>query len=312
MDSGLSINHHDAVISSEKSIVYAAMPVGKDATTYNMKHQNRGQALIFINVDSKLEETAAIDVKNFEMMCTAFGILVRKPYKFKERMDINRIFDAFAKEDHKGEDCVLVFFITCEERLASIESKHSPYRYEGYILPQLFPDECPTLAGLTTFYHFGVQSHTMISVTQDGGATAPPSDVILRSDTIVPPLYNKVYCKNTARPTEAKDIGEPKYENQDGNVNTSYKIPVPTDFLIVYNTSPAVPVPAPGSVFYECFSEFCMSLKEMKTDSEDYDLLSLLTGTIDAISRDAPQESIPMWTSTLIREVCFFPSEKSE
>ncbi|XP_067005819.2 caspase-1 isoform X2 [Anabrus simplex] len=287
MDSGLSINHHDAVISSEKSIVYAAMPVGKDATTYNMKHQNRGQALIFINVDSKLEETAAIDVKNFEMMCTAFGILVRKPYKFKERMDINRIFDAFAKEDHKGEDCVLVFFITCEERLASIER-------------------------LTTFYHFGVQSHTMISVTQDGGATAPPSDVILRSDTIVPPLYNKVYCKNTARPTEAKDIGEPKYENQDGNVNTSYKIPVPTDFLIVYNTSPAVPVPAPGSVFYECFSEFCMSLKEMKTDSEDYDLLSLLTGTIDAISRDAPQESIPMWTSTLIREVCFFPSEKSE
>ncbi|XP_067005820.2 caspase-1 isoform X3 [Anabrus simplex] len=276
MDSGLSINHHDAVISSEKSIVYAAMPVGKDATTYNMKHQNRGQALIFINVDSKLEETAAIDVKNFEMMCTAFGILVRKPYKFKERMDINRIFDAFAKEDHKGEDCVLVFFITCEERLASIESKHSPYRYEGYILPQLFPDECPTLAGKPKLIFF------------------------------------QVYCKNTARPTEAKDIGEPKYENQDGNVNTSYKIPVPTDFLIVYNTSPAVPVPAPGSVFYECFSEFCMSLKEMKTDSEDYDLLSLLTGTIDAISRDAPQESIPMWTSTLIREVCFFPSEKSE
>lgn len=186
--------------SGGKYITVAKMPTERYASEYNMKHKNRGMALIF-NHESfdipSLKDRAGTNV-DCENLCNSlkklhFNVHVYKDLKLKQ---IQYYVSEAAQTDHTDNDCILVAILSHGE-LGYIYAKDAQYKLDT-IWQYFTPTNCPTLAGKPKLFFIQACQGDRL----DGG--------VLLSKT-----------------TET-----------DGESSMSYKIPIHADFLIAYSTIP--------------------------------------------------------------------------
>ncbi|CAL8096745.1 unnamed protein product [Orchesella dallaii] len=126
----------------------AVMPVGRDSEVYNMRHPNRGKAVIFNHM--KFEngqstrhgtETDEQKLKNC-LLRLGFEVFVHRDLK---RLEIMDVLHELRKEDHSDSDCLLIVVLSHGEK-NKIYCSDSEYKPE-MLWDSFTADVCPTLAG---------------------------------------------------------------------------------------------------------------------------------------------------------------------
>lgn len=127
------------------------MPVGWNASEYNMRHRRRGHAVIFNHDVFETKhyaprEGSKIDVNNLcEKLCSLqFDVTVHDNLEYSEIRDT---ISKLAAADHSDADCVAVIVMTHGEN-GLLAPRDSSILYKVDLLWQPFTaDKCPTLAG---------------------------------------------------------------------------------------------------------------------------------------------------------------------
>lgn len=179
--------------------VTAKMTVERYAVEYNMKHKNRGIAMIFNheNFDiPSLKSRAGTNV-DCENLCQSlklldFEVIVHKDLKLKE---IQYYIDEVSRLDHADNDCILISILSHGE-LGYIYAKDVQYKLDS-IWNYFTANNCPSLAGKPKLFFIQACQGDRL----DGGV------VLAKTET-------------------------------DGESTMSYKIPIHADFLIAYSTIP--------------------------------------------------------------------------
>lgn len=178
----------------------ARMTTDRHAAEYNMRHKNRGLALIFNHEHFEVPTLKSragtnVDCENLARCLKQldFDVTIYKDCRFKE---LQRIIESAAHQNHSDNDCILVAILSHGE-MGYIYAKDTQYKLESIWNP-FTAHNCPTLAGKPKL--FFIQA--------------------CQGDRLDPGVTMK-------RATET-----------DGESSMSYKIPVHADFLIAYSTIP--------------------------------------------------------------------------
>ncbi|GBP54569.1 hypothetical protein EVAR_33038_1 [Eumeta japonica] len=178
----------------------AKMPVDRNAAYYNMKHKNRGMAIIFNHEHFDIHSLKSrvgtnVDCDSFAKVLKTLGFTVTVLHNLRAG-EINSYISQTADMDHTDNDCILIAVLTHGE-MGMLYAKDTHYKPEN--LWQYFTaDKCPTLAGKPKLFFVQACQGDKL----DGGVT----------------LSNR---------TET-----------DGASSAVYRIPVHADFLIVFSTVP--------------------------------------------------------------------------
>lgn len=176
------------------------MPVERHAAEYNMRHPNRGYALIFNhenfeNQTLKARAGTNVDAENLakELRNLRFQVTIYRDFRLKE---MHSKIEEMAAMDHSQNDCILIAILSHGE-LGYIYAKDIQYKLDNIWSP-FVANRCPTLAGKPKLFFIQACQGDQL----DGGV----SMVSNRTET---------------------DSG-----------GSSYKIPTHADFLIAYSTIP--------------------------------------------------------------------------
>lgn len=175
------------------------MPVERYATEYNMKHLNRGHALIFnhetYDIPSlKSRAGTNVDCENLSQTLQKlhFDVQIYKDLRLK---DIQYNIEEISKIDHSNNDCILIAILSHGE-LGYIYARDCQYKLD-VIWNNFTATKCPSLAGKPKLFFIQACQGDQLD-----------SGIVLH-------------------PTET-----------DGDSQMSYKIPIHADFLIAYSTIP--------------------------------------------------------------------------
>lgn len=185
----------------------AMAPAKKNATHYNMEHKERGLALIFNHenfsgLQRNLQSSPrTVDCVNFKNTLESLGFEVHI-HSDCTVSEINQVILEVALDNHSDRDCLFIAVLSYGQN-AYLYARDGVFNLDSLWTP-FFADNCPTLAGK-------------------------------------PKIFFIHASKPNARHCDSLDNAKYK-ETETGNSKTlhinSYKIPVITDFLIVYSTSP--------------------------------------------------------------------------
>ena len=256
------------------------MPVGRHATEYNMRHPNRGFALIFNheffdNQTLKARAGTNVDAENLAAVLRnlRFDVQIFKDYKLKE---MHSKIEEYAALDHSQNDCILIAILSHGE-LGYIFAKDIQYKLDNIWSP-FVANRCPTLAGKPKLFFIQACQGDQL----DGGVT----------------LVNRT-------------------ETDSGGSSMSYKIPTHADFLIAYSTIPGFYSwrnTTKGSWFMQCLCE------QLRKNGKNFDILTLLTFVCQSVAFDYEsntpdcvtmhqQKQIPCITTMLTRLLRFHDRE---
>lgn len=178
----------------------ARMTTERHASEYNMKHKNRGIALIFNHEHFEIPTLKAragtnVDCENLSTTLKQldFDVTIHKDCKLR---DLVRHIEAVSLLDHSDSDCILIAILSHGE-LGYIYARDVQYKLDT-LWHYFTSNNCPTLAGKPKL--FFIQA--------------------CQGDRLDPGITMQ-------RATET-----------DGESSMSYKIPVHADFLIAYSTIP--------------------------------------------------------------------------
>lgn len=254
----------------------ARMPTERHAIEYNMRHKNRGIALIFNHehfevptLKSRMGTNVDCDKLARVLKQLNFEVIVHQDCKLK---DLMRHIEWAASQDHCDNDCILVAILSHGE-LGYIYARDTQYKLEN-IWSYFTAQHCPTLAGKPKLF--------FIQACQ--GDRLDPGVTMKRMQT-----------------------------ETDGESSMSYKIPVHADFLIAYSTIPGFYSwrnTNRGSWFMQ---SLCA---ELATNGKRLDILTLLTFVcqrvavdFESCTPDTPdmhqQKQIPCITTMLTRILRF-------
>ncbi|XP_055383910.1 caspase-like [Condylostylus longicornis] len=254
----------------------AKMPVERYAAEYNMKHDNRGLAIIFNheNFDIPSLKSRAgtnVDCENLfrALKQLAFEVHVYKDKKLKE---IQYIIEQISRKDHTDNDCILIAILSHGE-FGYIYARDVQYKLDS-IWHYFTAVNCPTLAGKPKLFFIQACQGDQL----DAGIT------LTKTET-------------------------------DGEISDtmSYKIPIHADFLIAYSTIPGYYSwrnTTKGSWFMQ---SLCT---ELDLHGKRYDILTLLTFVCQRVALDFEsntpdcptmhqQKQIPCITTMLTRILRF-------
>ncbi|CAD6992395.1 caspase [Ceratitis capitata] len=255
----------------------ASMVTDRHAAEYNMRHKNRGLALIFNheNFDVPTLKSRAgtnVDCENLARVLKQldFDVKIFKDCSFHK---LKQHIEWASQQDHKDNDCILVAVLSHGE-LGYIYAKDVQYKLDQ-IWSYFTPQHCPTLAGKPKL--FFIQA--------------------CQGDRLDP----GVMMRRTTR-TET-----------DGESSMSYKIPLHADFLIAYSTIPGYYSwrnTTRGSWFMQ---SLCA---ELAANGKRLDMLTLLTFVCQRVAVDFEsctpdnpemhqQKQIPCITTMLTRILRF-------
>ncbi|KAH8282972.1 hypothetical protein KR054_011228 [Drosophila jambulina] len=175
------------------------MVTERRATEYNMKHKNRGRALIFNHMycdNLEPRKGTDVDCKNFkkELKRLDFQVDIYQDYRYEQ---IKKTIKEAASQNHSDNDCILVAVLSHGKK-GYIHAKDTSYQVEKLWYP-FTSDKCPSLAGK-------------------------------------PKLFFIQACQGK-RVMDATTFTACSIESYDDSW-TSYTIPVHADFLIAYSTIP--------------------------------------------------------------------------
>lgn len=262
--------------SSQAGKTVPKMVTARRASEYNMRHKNRGRALIFNHMhfdDKNPRKGTEVDCENLNRELARLGFQVTTYHDFSY-LDIMGTIQEAAAQDHSDSDCILVAVLTHGEH-GYLHARNCQYRVESIWSP-FTADKCPTLAGKPKLF--------FIQACQ-----GQQFDEGIR-------LQHTAQCYGT-----------------DGDSSSSYKISVHADFLIAYSTISGFfswRNPEKGSWFIQ---SLCAELAE---NGEQLDLLTLLTFVCQRVAiefesntPDNPQshgkKQVPCITSMLTRILRF-------
>ncbi|XP_068155873.1 caspase [Drosophila tropicalis] len=255
----------------------AKMATERHAAEYNMKHKQRGMALIFnhehFDVPTlKSRAGTNVDCDNLTRVLKQldFEVTVYKDCRYK---DILRTVEFAASQNHKDNDCILVAILSHGE-MGYIYAKDTQYKLDN-IWSYFTANHCPTLAGKPKLFFIQACQGDRL----DAGVTM-----------------------QRAGHTET-----------DGDSSMSYKIPIHADFLIAYSTIPGFYSwrnTTRGSWFMQ---SLCA---ELAANGKRLDILTLLTFVcqrvavdFESCTPDTPemhqQKQIPCITTMLTRILRF-------
>ncbi|XP_065371216.1 caspase [Calliphora vicina] len=254
----------------------AIMPTDRHAVEYNMRHKNRGLALIFNHEHFmvptlKSRSGTNVDCDNLArcLKQLEFDVKIHKDYTLGE---IKRQIEWAASQDHTNSDCILVAILSHGE-MGFIYAKDTQYKLDS-IWHYFTAQHCRSLAGKPKL--FFIQA--------------------CQGDRLDPGVTMKRAVTQT-----------------DGDSSMSYKIPVHADFLIAYSTIPGFYSwrnTTRGSWFMQ---SLCA---ELAANGKRYDILTLLTFVcqrvavdFESCTPDTPemhqQKQIPCITTMLTRILRF-------
>ncbi|EDW81184.2 uncharacterized protein Dwil_GK11927 [Drosophila willistoni] len=224
----------------------AKMTTERHAAEYNMKHKDRGLALIFNHEHFDSSELSTrtgtnVDCKNLEheLQKLYFTVVVHTNCKYKEILET---VQKAASQDHTNSDCILVAILS-HGKMGFINAKDKEYKLDS-IWSCFTADRCPTLAGKPKL--FFIQACQGKSF-DDG--------TMLRTDHI----------------------------ETDGESATNYRIPNHADFLFAYSTIPGFYAwrnQLQGSWFVQALCA------ELATNGKRLDILTLLTYVCQRVAID--------------------------
>lgn len=257
--------------------ITAKMPVERYASEYNMKHKNRGLALIFNHETFEIPSLKAragtnVDCENLYQTLKLLNFDVQI-YKDKKLKEIQYLIDKASREDHSDNDCILIAILSHGE-LGYIYAKDVQYKLDS-IWHYFTATNCPSLAGKPKLFFIQACQGDRL----DGG----------------------ILLSKTETDGEVEDSA------------MSYKIPVHADFLIAYSTIPGYYSwrnTTKGSWFMQ---SLCA---EFNLHGKKYDLLTLLTFVCQRVALDFEsntpdcpmmhqQKQIPCITTMLTRILRF-------
>ncbi|EDW16773.1 caspase [Drosophila mojavensis] len=260
----------------------AKMVTERHAAEYNMRHKNRGMAIIFnhehFDVPTlKSRAGTNVDCENLSRVLKQldFDVSVYKDYRYQEIMSTIKYA---ASQDHTHNDCILVAILSHGE-MGYIYAKDTQYKLDN-IWSHFTANHCPTLAGKPKLFFIQACQGDRL----DTGVTMQRG----RTET-------------------------------DGDSSMSYKIPIHADFLIAYSTIPGFYSwrnTTRGSWFMQ---SLCA---ELAANGKRMDILTLLTFVcqrvavdFESCTPDTPemhqQKQIPCITTMLTRILLFSDKEKS-
>lgn len=254
---------------------YAKMSVDRNAPYYNMKHKNRGMAIIFnhehFDIPSlKSRAGTNVDCDNLAKVLKGLGFRVTVLHNQKSA-EINNYIQQTADMDHSDNDCLLIAVLSHGE-MGMLYAKDTHYKPDN-LWYYFTADKCPTLAGKPKLFFIQACQGDKL----DGGVT-------LRSRT-----------------------------ETDGYSTASYRIPIHADFLIVYSTVPGYfswRNTTRGSWFMQAL---CEELRFNGTERDILTLLTFVAQRValdfESNTPDLPtmhqQKQVPCITSMLTRLVVF-------
>lgn len=282
-----------------KSKRTARMSVNQFACEYNMKHKNRGLAIIFNHENFELSldprNGTDFDCDNLQQTLKrlSFDVAVYKDLRY---IEIREKLEEVSGLNHSENDCILICILSHGE-LGKIYAKDMPFKLDS-IMTFFTATRCPTLASKPKlFFIQACQGDSM-----DGG-------VILRGSDIDNDQSMLVHTDLTL-----------EMDHNDGQVNGThsmqqipYTIPIHADFLIAYSTIAGFYSwrnPVNGSPFV---NYLCM---ELRLNGKKHDILTLLTSMIRRVAVEFEsnrpnepmmhkQKQIPCFTSMLTRQLRF-------
>ncbi|XP_017847132.1 caspase [Drosophila busckii] len=268
--------------SSSYQKYIAKMVTDRHAAEYNMRHKNRGMALIFnhehFDVPTlKSRAGTNVDCENLSRVLKQmdFDVTVHKDCRYKE---ILRTVEYAASQNHEDSDCILVAILSHGE-MGYIYAKDMQYKLDN-IWSHFTANHCPTLAGKPKLFFIQACQGDRL----DAGVTMQRG----RTET-------------------------------DGDSSMSYKIPIHADFLIAYSTIPGFYSwrnTTRGSWFMQ---SLCA---ELAANGKRLDMLTLLTFVcqrvavdFESCTPDTPemhqQKQIPCITTMLTRILLFNDKQKA-
>ncbi|XP_011196296.2 caspase, partial [Zeugodacus cucurbitae] len=253
----------------------ASMSIDRDAVEYNMRHKNRGLALIFnhenFDVPTLEPRTGTnVDCENLTQVLKKldFDVNVFKDCRLNE---LKQQLVSASQKDHSENDCILVAILSHGEH-GYIYAKDVQYKLDA-IWSYFTPQKCPSLAGKPKLF--------FIQACQ-GDECDPGVTLNRRTET-------------------------------DGDSSMSYKIPLHADFLIAHSTMPgfcSFRCPMQGSWFIHAL---CTELEMNGKRLDMFTLLTFVCRRVavdyQSYAPDTPkkheQKQIPCITSRLMRILRF-------
>ncbi|EDW81183.2 uncharacterized protein Dwil_GK11926 [Drosophila willistoni] len=231
----------------------AKMTTERHAAEYNMKHKQRGMALIFnhehFDVPTlKSRAGTNVDCDNLTRVLKQldFEVTVYKDCRYK---DILRTVEYAASQNHKDNDCILVAILS-HGVMGYIYAKDTQYKLDS-IWSCFTADRCPTLAGKPKLF--------FIQACQ--GKSLGDGITMLRTDHI----------------------------ETDGESATNYRIPNHADFLFAYSTIPGFYAwrnRLQGNWFVQALCA------ELATNGKRLDILTLLTYVCQRVAIDVESNNL--------------------
>ncbi|XP_018802747.1 PREDICTED: caspase [Bactrocera latifrons] len=255
----------------------ANMVADRHAAEYNMRHKNRGMALIFNHENFEVPTLKSragtnVDCENLARVLKQldFDVKVFKDCSLKQ---LKQHIEWASQQDHRDNDCILVAILSHGE-LGYIYAKDAQYKLDQ-IWSYFTPQHCPSLGGKPKLFFIQACQGDRL----DPGVTMKR---INRTET-------------------------------DGETSMSYKIPLHADFLIAYSTIPGFYSwrnTTRGSWFMQ---SLCA---ELAANGKRLDILTLLTFVCQRVAVDFEsctpdnpemhqQKQIPCITTMLTRILRF-------
>lgn len=180
-------------------------PVGKYASEYNMRHTERGNAIIFNHrTFTKQDDRPGTDVDRNKLIETfkQMGFLV-ECYDDLPYYDIKCVFERQSKSDHANRDCIAFVFLTHGNENGEIYAYDKPFQVES-LFNDLVPLNCPSLTGKPKLF--------FVQACRGG-----------KADQGVTVQHNRY------------DL---EYDGPGHSTSNPFRIPMFTDFFISYATFP--------------------------------------------------------------------------
>ncbi|XP_064552624.1 caspase-like [Drosophila montana] len=260
----------------------AKMVTDRHAAEYNMRHKNRGMAIIFNHEHFEVPTLKSragtnVDCENLSRVLKQldFDVSVYKDCRYPEILSTIKYVSS---QNHEHNDCILVAILSHGE-MGYIYAKDTQYKLDN-IWSHFTANHCPTLAGKPKLFFIQACQGDRL----DTGVTMQRG----RTET-------------------------------DGDSSMSYKIPIHADFLIAYSTIPGFYSwrnTTRGSWFMQ---SLCA---ELAANGKRLDILTLLTFVcqrvavdFESCTPDTPdmhqQKQIPCITTMLTRILLFSDKEKA-
>lgn len=247
------------------------MPVDRYASSYNMSHNYRGQAIIFKHVifdDPELVPLYSSNVDAETLSQTLkklrFEVRIHKDYTYDQ---IKTIFENISKtEDHSNNDCILIAILShgIEGR---IYAKDIPYPLDA-ISRFLTAENCPSLAGKPKLFFIQAERGEQL----DGGYMMENRSQM-----------NEKYYKTSNNTDSMMETRSHTVSNGQSFTYYPNKIPNHADFLIAHSTMHGYASwhnNDNGSWFIQTLC------KELNKHGTRNDILILLTSVIQKVAFD--------------------------